>query len=180
MGALARPAKLRYAAVVSVWACCAIASPGCSAPVPGTTRPGGNPVIESAGHTPTLPLTTLGPTLVTLGVAPRTAKLDAVPRSWAAAGALAMRSKATAVGRRASDMRVMFFFCLRSGCAKPQLSGLAPAGSVRLRTLQRLACARAQMPGTPARYRGDSGRTDEDRDMGANADYIARMKAQLK
>src|SRR5688572_1426433 len=138
MDALVRPARLRYAAVVSVWACCAVASPGCSAPVPGTTTPGGNPVIESAGHTPTLPLTTLGPVLVTLGVAPSTAKLEAVPRSWAAAGALVMRSRATAIGRTASGKRVMVFLCLRIECAKLNCRGCLRPGPFGIEHCSRL------------------------------------------
>src|SRR5437016_5386924 len=55
----------------------ATASPMCLTPV---NVPGGNPVIEAAGHIPTSPPeTTVGPTLLTTGVAPRIPKLQAVP-----------------------------------------------------------------------------------------------------
>ena len=46
--------------------------------------PGGNPVIEAAGHIPTSPVTTVGPKLVTAGVAARIPKLQAVPNGTVA------------------------------------------------------------------------------------------------
>ena len=62
-----------------------------------TMDPGGNPVIDAAGHTPTLPV--MMPSapvyMVTLGVAPRTANLHALPRSWADAGAETARKAAS-------------------------------------------------------------------------------------
>jgi hypothetical protein len=50
--------------------------------------PGGNPVIEVPGETPTFPVTTVGPVLVTADPA-STPKLAAVPNDtfWANAGA---------------------------------------------------------------------------------------------
>src|SRR5258708_21570324 len=65
--------------VKSLCAAIATASPAWKAPV---VVPGGNPVIEAAGHTPTSPpITLVGPTLLTTGVAPRMPKLQAVPKS---------------------------------------------------------------------------------------------------
>jgi len=60
-------------------------SPGWS--IPGeVTVPGGNPVIESAGHIPTSPVTMVGPTLLTTGVAPRIPKLQAAPKAMTGGG----------------------------------------------------------------------------------------------
>src|SRR5438270_12502698 len=72
----AAPAALLYAMVRSDCAFCATASPACFVPV---RVPGGNPVIEAAGHMPTSPVTFVGPTLLTTGVAPKIPKLQAVP-----------------------------------------------------------------------------------------------------
>src|SRR5256885_15383224 len=77
-------AALLYAVVKSVCAAIATASPAWNAPV---VVPGGNPVIDAAGHTPTSPPTTLvGPMLLTTGVAPRIPKLQAVPSGDAEPG----------------------------------------------------------------------------------------------
>src|SRR5437588_8517144 len=70
------PAALLYAVVRSDCAFIATASPACFVPV---RVPGGNPVIEAAGHMPTSPVTLVGPTLLTTGVAPKIPKLQAVP-----------------------------------------------------------------------------------------------------
>src|SRR5579872_1308231 len=73
----AAAAALLYAVVKSPCAVMATASPRCSVPV---NVPGGNPVMEAAGHIPiSPPLTIVGPTLLTTGVAPRIPKLQAVP-----------------------------------------------------------------------------------------------------
>jgi hypothetical protein len=53
---------------------------------PPVIVPGGNPVIESAGLIPTSPVTWVGPTLLTTGVAPRIPKVQAVPKAMAPAG----------------------------------------------------------------------------------------------
>jgi len=45
--------------------------------------PDGNPVMEAAGHIPTSPVTFVGPTLLTTGVAPRIPKPQAAPRARA-------------------------------------------------------------------------------------------------
>jgi len=58
-------------------------SPRCSTPV---IVPGGNPVIESAGQIPISPVTIVGPTLLTTGVAPRIPKLQLAPNGMAATG----------------------------------------------------------------------------------------------
>src|ERR1035441_2757859 len=79
-----RPAASRYAAVRSLWAKAAGPSATCSAPP--TTIAGGNPVMALPGLTPTLPLTTEGPVLVTVE-APNMVKVPADPRvtgNWAA------------------------------------------------------------------------------------------------
>src|ERR1700722_11084146 len=73
----AAPAAALYAVVRSVWACRATASALWMVPL--DTTPGGNPVTAVPGLTPTLPLMTLGPVLVTACPA-RTAKLLSVPR----------------------------------------------------------------------------------------------------
>ena len=91
---LAKPFSVVYAAVVSVCACRATALPMWKTPVPGAMMPGGKPLITSAGKMPTLPVTTVGPVLVIFGVAPRTAKLEAVPSICAVAGAEAKTNKA--------------------------------------------------------------------------------------
>ena len=71
-------AALLYAVVKSVCAAIATASPAWNAPV---VVPGGNPVIEAAGHIPTSPpVTFVRPTLLTTGVPPRIPKLQAVPK----------------------------------------------------------------------------------------------------
>src|SRR5688572_22747876 len=99
--------------------------------------PGGKPVIEAAGHIPTLPETTVGPVLVTLGVAPRTAKVAAVPRFCAVAEALASRSRATAalrIGDGKNDcliMECLDFFGMRY---RSEYRLLANLPSVRQRT----------------------------------------------
>src|SRR6185369_11338016 len=74
-----RVAASVYAAVRSDCACCAAGVAECRKPEPGAMLPGGNPVIAVPGHTPTLPVTTVGPVLVTAEPA-RTPKLAAVPR----------------------------------------------------------------------------------------------------
>ncbi len=79
-------AALLYAVVKSPWAVIATASPAWKAPV---VVPGGNPVIEAAGHIPTSPPTTfVGPTLLTTGVAPRIPKLQAVPKGEGEGGGI--------------------------------------------------------------------------------------------
>src|SRR2546423_590854 len=71
-------AALLYAVVKSVCAAIATASPAWNAPV---VVPGGNPVIEAAGHIPTSPpVTFVRPTLLTTGVPPRIPKLQAVTK----------------------------------------------------------------------------------------------------
>src|ERR1017187_10325372 len=79
-----RPAASRYAAVRSLWAKAAGPSATCSAPP--TKIAGGNPVMALPGLTPTFPLTTEGPVLVTVE-APNMVKVPADPRvtgNWAA------------------------------------------------------------------------------------------------
>src|SRR5580700_4020277 len=66
-----------YAAVTSLLAWSAAASPACVAPP--TTRPGGKPVIARPGATPRSPMMVVGPVLVTVEP-PRTRKLAATPR----------------------------------------------------------------------------------------------------
>src|ERR1700676_1493859 len=68
--------------VNALWADWATESPGCFVPV---SVAGGNPTIDAAGHTPTSPVTLLGPALVTDGVAARSPKLQAAPSGTAAA-----------------------------------------------------------------------------------------------
>src|SRR5580698_1213157 len=80
----AAAAKL-YAVVKSPWAVMATGSPLCSVPV---STPGGNPVIEAAGHTPTSPVTSVSPVLATAGVAARIPKLQAVPNGTGAVHAV--------------------------------------------------------------------------------------------
>src|ERR1700719_2175317 len=78
------------AVVKSVWAIWATGSPRCSVPVniPGPNVFGAdpNPVIEAAGHIPISPLTTVGPVLLTEGVAPRIPKLQAAPNAMTGGG----------------------------------------------------------------------------------------------
>src|ERR1700730_8301618 len=50
--------------------------------IPAVTLPGGKPVIDVPGLTPTSPVMTVGPVLVTVE-APKTAKLFAEPRGGA-------------------------------------------------------------------------------------------------
>ena len=60
----------------------AVASAACIVPM---RFPGGKPMTEDAGDTPKSPVTTVGPVLLTSGVAPSTAKLVAVPSEGAVA-----------------------------------------------------------------------------------------------
>src|SRR5438477_2043985 len=70
------------AVVKSPCAANATASPAWNAPV---VVPGGNPVIEAAGHIPTSPpVTFVRLTLLTTGVPPRIPKLQAVPKGKSA------------------------------------------------------------------------------------------------
>src|SRR5947209_19111148 len=77
------PAALLYAVVRSDCAFIATASPACFVPV---RVPGGNPVIDAAGHMPTSPVTLVGPTLLTTGVAPKIPKLQAAPKGGGVCG----------------------------------------------------------------------------------------------
>jgi hypothetical protein len=73
-----RPARSLYAVVNSLWACAATASHLWIVPVMTMSD---SPVTSQAGETPRFPLITLRPVLLTLGVAPRTAKLSTVSGS---------------------------------------------------------------------------------------------------
>jgi hypothetical protein len=84
---LASPARVLYAVVASVCALFACASAECIAP--DITIPGGKPVTAVPGETPTSPVMTLGPVLVTV-VPARTAKLSALPNEGATGAALIM------------------------------------------------------------------------------------------
>src|ERR1700674_1189998 len=90
-----RPTASLYAAVRSDWACCATGSPGCCDPDPGKIVPGGNPVIDVPAQTPTSPVTTVAPVLVTVEL-PRTPKVAAVPKGtfWAHAAEATQASAA--------------------------------------------------------------------------------------
>lgn len=74
-----------YALDASVWACAATGSAVCIVPLtmPGPPVQGAiNPVHEVPGFTPRLPVKLVAPVFVTV-VAPRTAKLAAVPSAGA-------------------------------------------------------------------------------------------------
>jgi hypothetical protein len=58
----------------------------------GTTIPGGKPVTADPGETPTFPLMTVGPVLVTVDPA-RTPKVPAVIRSMVAPEALTAQNE---------------------------------------------------------------------------------------
>src|SRR5947209_11974076 len=70
--------------------------------------PGGNPVTEMPGETPTLPVMTLDPVLVTVEP-PRTAKLPAVPRLTCANADEEMERNAAIprIARRPRSLRFM-------------------------------------------------------------------------
>ena len=96
-----RPTASLYAAVRSDWACCATGSPGCCDPDPGKIVPGGKPVIDVPAQTPTSPVTTVAPVLVTVE-APRTPKVAAVPNDMFCARAGEATQASTANPRLAS------------------------------------------------------------------------------
>lgn len=83
-----------HAAVTSLWACWATASPGWIEPV---RVPGGNPVIADPGLTPTSPITWVAPVFVTV-LPESTPKLAAVPRLGRVA-ASAGAASSTSMGR---------------------------------------------------------------------------------
>ncbi len=95
-------AALLYAVVRSVCAFCASASAEWITPF---TVPGGKPVTEVPGLTPTFPVMVLGPVFVT-DWPPRTAKLSASPSgtatpiAWAGIGS-------TAIPAATASMRVL-------------------------------------------------------------------------
>src|SRR4051794_821937 len=80
MGRNGKATSVVYAVVRSAWAWAATASAAWI--VPPVTTPGGKPLTAEPGLTPRLPVTRVGPVLVTV-VPPRTAKLAAEPRRLA-------------------------------------------------------------------------------------------------
>src|SRR4051812_15240318 len=79
-----------YASAASSWACAATASPGCS--VPPVTIPGGKPVIAVPGLTPTSPVTSVWPVLVTVD-APSTANVRDEPSAGCARALVATSTR---------------------------------------------------------------------------------------
>ncbi len=84
----------------SASACVAVASPAWIDPP--LTTPGGNPVIDVPGLTPTSPTMVVAPVLVTV-VPPRTAKLAAAPRGGAVA--IKIRSSNRSIASDDRDLR---------------------------------------------------------------------------
>src|ERR1700682_2608499 len=98
----ARPTASLYAAVRSDWACCATASPGCRDPDAGKIVPAGKPVIAVPVQTPTSPVTTVRPALVTVEP-PRTPNVAAAPNDMFCANAGKTTQANTANPRIASQ-----------------------------------------------------------------------------
>src|SRR5947209_19445571 len=88
--------------------------------------PGGNPVTEMPGETPTLPVMTLAPVLVTVEP-PRTAKLPAVPRLTCASADEEMERNAAIprIARRPRPLRFMFNLLASTAASVSQFHLLA-------------------------------------------------------